>query len=54
MFQIINSRTKEVVGQRTTRKAASRLVDKLDNQYGAYVHTIVWSGPNVPTTQNKA
>ena len=41
MFQVINQRTKQVVGNRKTRKAARRLVDKLDNAYGAYVHSIV-------------
>lgn len=40
MYQVINTRTNEVVGTRKSIKLARRLVDKLDNQYGAYVHTV--------------
>jgi hypothetical protein len=39
-YQIFNTRTGETVSSRSTRKAASRLVDKLDSQYGAYVHGV--------------
>jgi hypothetical protein len=39
-YQIFNSRTGETISSRSTRKAASRLVGKLDNKYGAYVHGI--------------
>ena len=39
-FEIFNTRTNEIITSRSTRNAASRLVDKLDNEYGAYVHGI--------------
>lgn len=38
MYHIINQRTGDVVATRKTFKAARRLVDRLDNEYGAYVH----------------
>lgn len=41
MFQIINNQTKQIAGNRKTRTAARRLVDKLDNQHGGYIHQIV-------------
>jgi hypothetical protein len=39
-YNIVNSRTGEVVGQANTIGGARRAVDRRDNQYGAYVHTI--------------
>lgn len=39
-YNIINSRTGEVVGQADTINGARRAVDRRDNQYGASVHTI--------------
>lgn len=40
VYNIINSRTGEVVGQANTIGGARRSVDRRDNQYGASVHTI--------------
>lgn len=40
-FQIINSRTGEVVGRASTIKSARRVADRRDNEYGAYIHRIV-------------
>ena len=40
VYNIVNSRTGEVVGQANTINGARRAVDRRDNQYGASVHTI--------------
>jgi hypothetical protein len=40
VYNIVNSRTGEVVGQADTINGARRAVDRRDNQYGASVHTI--------------
>ena len=45
MYQIINKRTGEVVGTRKLYRAARKLVDKLDNEYGAYVHFTRYIAP---------
>ena len=39
-YNIVNTRTGKVVGQANTINGARRSVDRRDNQYGAYVHTI--------------
>jgi hypothetical protein len=40
-FQVVNSRTKEIKGTYSTKKRARRAVDKFDNEYGCYIHSIV-------------
>ena len=39
-YQVIDNQTKLVMGTRKTRKAASRLADKLDLQYGAIRYSV--------------
>ena len=41
MYTIKNTRTNKTTGTYKTRQAARDTVDRLDNQYGAYVHKIV-------------
>lgn len=40
MFQVINRKTGFVVGTYSTKQRARNAVDKKDNEYGAYVHSI--------------
>lgn len=39
-YQVVNVRNGQVVGQAQSLKAARRIVDRKDNEYGAYVHVI--------------
>jgi hypothetical protein len=39
-YQVIDIRTNEVVATRSTRKAARRLADKLDLEYGAIRYSV--------------
>jgi hypothetical protein len=39
-YLLINSKTNEKVGDFSTRQRASRKQDKLDNEYGGYIHHI--------------
>lgn len=39
-YLIINSRNNQLVGQAQSLKAARRIVDRKDNEYGAYAHVI--------------
>jgi len=38
MYEVINARTRLVVGRAKTLKGALRTIDRLDNAYGAAVH----------------
>ena len=40
MFLIYNRRTGQIVGRASTLKAARRAVDRHDNVYGGYIHSI--------------
>lgn len=40
-YQVIDIRTKDIMGSYSTRKAASRKADKLDLQYGAIRYAVV-------------
>ena len=39
-YQVINIRTKDVVGSYSTRKAAQRRADKMDLEYGAINYAV--------------
>lgn len=39
-YKVINRRDGRVVGQAKSRQAARRIVDRKDNEYGAYVHVV--------------
>lgn len=41
MFQVINSKTGQVVGTYSTKRRARNSCDRKDNEYGAYVHRVV-------------
>lgn len=40
MFQVINTKTQQVVGTYSTKQRARNARDKKDNAYGAYVHSV--------------
>lgn len=40
-FRVIEKASKQVKGTYSTRKRARTAVDKFDNAYGCYAHTIV-------------
>lgn len=40
VYAVIDRHTNTVVSKHSTRIAASRKVDRLDNAYGAYRHTV--------------
>lgn len=39
-YQVINRKTNTIVGTYSTKQRARNAVDKKDNAYGAYVHSI--------------
>lgn len=39
-FEIVNRRTGQIVGRAATLNSARRVVDRRDNDYGGYAHTI--------------
>lgn len=40
MFQVINYRTGAIVGTYSTKQRARNAVDRKDNAYGGYVHSV--------------
>lgn len=52
-YNIVNSRTGEVVGKATSLKGARAAVDRRDNAYGAYVHRIQIVDPAADLEQRK-
>ena len=40
LYRVINIKTAAVRGPYQSKQRARNMVDKLDNEYGAYVHTI--------------
>jgi hypothetical protein len=44
-YQVIDRQTQQVVGTYKNRAAASRRVDKLDNEYGSYRYFVktIWA-----------
>ena len=40
MFEVINRKTGQVVGTYSTKARARTAVDKKDNAYGAYIHSV--------------
>jgi len=39
-YQVVNTRTGQIVGTYTSKNRARNTVDRKDNEYGAYVHSI--------------
>jgi hypothetical protein len=39
-FEIIHRPTGQIVGRASTRNSARRVVDRRDNEWGSYAHTI--------------
>jgi hypothetical protein len=40
LFEVINRKTKEVVGHGTSKHSARRVRDRRDNEYGGYAHSV--------------
>lgn len=40
MFQVINTRSGAIVGTYSTKQRARNAVDRKDNAYGGYVHSV--------------
>lgn len=44
-YQIINRRTGQIIGTYANKTRARNVLDKKDNEYGAYAHAIVIINP---------
>lgn len=40
MFQVVNTRTGAIVGTYSTKQRARAAVDRKDNEYGGYAHSV--------------